>query len=52
MQAIAMEKGYKNISNSSRGFVYNAEIVALIHALVIGTRRTMEGEKMEGERGS
>ena len=45
MQELAKERGYSDISNTSKGFVYNTEIVSLIHALTIGTRRTLEGEQ-------
>jgi hypothetical protein len=45
MQESAKEKGYSGISSASRGFVYNAEIVSLIHALNIGTKRSLDGEK-------
>jgi hypothetical protein len=45
MQELAKKMGYSEISSASKGFVYNAEIVSLIHALTIGTRKTLSGEK-------
>lgn len=40
MQEFAKEIGYRDISNSSRGYANNEEIISLIRALPIGTRRS------------